>query len=49
MKYQRLTAGLLACAMVFGMGTILPKQAGFQPSALTASAEHYQNGTYQAI
>ena len=44
MKYQRLTASLLAFAMVFGVGTILPKQAGFQPSALTASAE--ETGTY---
>ena len=47
MKYQRLTAGLLACAMVFGIGTILPKQAGFQQSALTASAEQYGIWTYQ--
>ena len=49
MKYQRLTAGLLACAMVFGMGAIFPKQAGFQQAELTASAETsytYENLTY---
>ena len=44
MKYRHLTAGLLACMMVFGTGAILQRQADFQPSALTAGAE--ETGTY---
>jgi len=43
MKYKRLTAGLLACAMVFGMGAIIPKQADFSQAELTASALSQKN------
>ncbi|MEE5992442.1 MAG: leucine-rich repeat protein [Oscillospiraceae bacterium] len=43
MKNKRLTAGLLAFAMVFGMGTIIPKQADFSQAELTASALSQKN------
>jgi len=46
MKTKQFISAILAFSMVFGMGTILPKQAGFQPSALTASAADYTEGTY---
>ena len=38
MKYKRLTAGLLACAMVLGMGGMFPKRADFSQAELVASA-----------
>ncbi|MEE5991914.1 MAG: leucine-rich repeat protein [Oscillospiraceae bacterium] len=44
MKTKQFISAVLAFAMVFGVGTIFPKQAGFQQAELTASAE--ETGTY---
>ena len=34
MKNKRLTAGLLACAMMFGMGGIIPETGGFSTGGI---------------
>ena len=38
MKYKGLTAGLLACAVIAGIGGMFPKQSDFQPPELVANA-----------